>query len=513
MVKKIVKKNIFSKHQIKMSVAITNGVNYSLKPTSVRASRKQLVIPSSNKTDFSPEDTCVFYLPSLRNNVMDGQSGYLRFTVQVATAACNLDVSAHSLIERIMTYGAGGQLISDIQNYSVLGNMLLDLQLSQSEKLGLSPLLGTEDVYGTTTSAIPAASLLVTNRDATGTLINVGAIDGSVQATVGRLANAGAGAAADVAVTSTINDANRSGRTLAIGSYTFCIPLLHPLFTLSEKMFPCFAMADDTRLEITWSSVVKAVYSAGAPVLTIKNPEIIVDYIEFDSAVFPMIAQTYAGRELIVPAQDYRYYSSILPASAGNVSQIIPSKQMSARAFFFAFRPAETQIQGAYAVGSRVNPFWAASDNFRLNIGGVSYPQKPITTRVSGDFSEWYASTQTALHAFNSLHMDGGVSRAYYQKYPQYAGAGPPVDYRADTGVNSFRNAFSLGINLDTLRGQSETQNSGLNLANVTTYYEGTLANAPKNSANADQTISVDTYVLHDVMFIVDQQGNVSLRF
>lgn len=464
-----------------MSVALTNGVNYSLKPTSVRATRKQLVIPSSNKTDFSPEDTCVFYLPSLRNNVMDGQSGYLRFTLQVATAGCNLDVSAHSLIERIMTYGAGGQLISDIQNYSVLATMLLDLQLSQSEKLGLSPILGSEESYGTSQVAGTDAEIRAAVADA-----------GATAALLNARLSAG-----------TPLDYNRKGRTLAVGSYTFCIPLLHPLFTLSEKMFPCFAMSDDTRLEITWSSVVKGVYSAGAPVLTIKNPEIVVDYIEFDSAVFPMIAQTYAGRELVIPAQDYRYYSSIIPASAGNISQIIPCKVMSARAFFFAFRPAETQAQTDYSVGSRVNPFWSASDNFRLNIGGVSYPQKPITTRVADEFSEWFASTQTALHAFNNLSMNGGVSQTYYEVSTKNGGFRDAAD--------SYRNAFSLGINLDTLRGQSETQNSGLNLSNITTYYEGTLAVAP-TGANA-MTVSVDTYCLHDVMFIVDASGNVQLRF
>lgn len=472
-----------------MSVALTNGVNYSLKPTSVRATRKQVVIPSSNKTDFSPEDTCVFYLPSLRNNVMDGQSGYLRFTLQVATNPCNLDVSAHSLIERIMTYGSGGQLISDIQNYSVLATMLLDLQLSQSEKLGLSPTLGTEDVYATTT---------LTNTS--GANVGVGGFPLVV-------VNDNTAYGANSGITSTINDSNRSGRTLATGSYTFCIPLLHPLFTLSEKMWPAFACSDDTRLEITWSSVVKSVYAATAPTLTIKNPEIVVDYIEFDSAVFPLIQQTYAGRDLIIPAQDYRYYASQIPAgTSGNISQIIPCKVMSARAFFFAFRPGSSQAQNDYSVGSRVNPFWSANDNFRLNIGGVSYPQKPITTRVNDEFSEYFASTQTALHAFNQLSMNGGVSQSYYERSTKNGGY---LD-----GANSYRNAFSLGINVDTLRGQSETQNSGLNLSNITTYYEGYIGTNPTVFDGAGTTsVSVDTYVLHDVMFIIDASGNVQLRF
>lgn len=470
-----------------MSVAISNGVNYSLKPTSVRATRKQVVIPSSNKTDFSAEETCVFYLPSLRNHVMDGQSGYLRLTIELGGADASLDVSAHSLIERIMTYGAGGQLISDIQQYAVLANMMLDLQLSQSEKLGLSPILGTEDEYTfpstTFTGENAVIRTAVGDATATAALLNAQLVHSNV-------------------------DLNRSGKELTNGSsYTFCIPLLHPLFTLSEKMWPSFAMADDTRLEITWASVVKAFYCAGNPTLTIKNPEIVVDFIEFDSAVFPLIQQTYAGRDLVIPAQDYRYYASQIAAGTqGNISQIIPCKVMSARAMFFAFRPAGSQVQGGYAVGSRVNPFWTANDNFRLNVGGVSYPQKPITTRVNNQFSEWFASTQTALHAFNSLHMDGSVSQTYYNKATRNGGYA--------NGSLSYQNAFSLGINLDTLRGQSETSNSGLNLANITTYYEGYIGAAPTVYNGAGTTsVSVDAYCLHDVMFIVDAQGNVQLRF
>lgn len=127
-----------------MSSIFTNGVNYSLKPTSVRCHRKTVVIPASNKTSFSPQETSIFYVPSLKNHVMDGKSGYIRFKATI-TGAGRLDVSAHSFTDRLMTFGAGGSLISDIQAYRGIATEMLDLQLSQSEKVGLSPMLGTED--------------------------------------------------------------------------------------------------------------------------------------------------------------------------------------------------------------------------------------------------------------------------------------------------------------------------------------------------------------------------------
>lgn len=477
-----------------MSVALTNNVSYTMKPTSVKCSRKQLVIPSSNKTTFDDGETCVWYLPSLRNHVMDGQSGYLRFTVKPTTTG-RVDNTAHSFIDRIQTYGAGGALVSDIQNYGVLANMMVDLQLSQSEKIGLSGLIGAEDDYGTTATALTYTGVEAKNAFATLPAAQTAAGD----------------AFATLTATSTITNSNRKGQAVTTATeYTFCIPLLHPFFTLSEKYIPVFAMGDDTRIELTWASFTKALVTCTD--YTISNPEIVVDYIEFDNSVFPLIQQTYSGRDLVIPAQDYHYYSSsIASGTKANFSQIIPAKQQSARAFFFAFRPAESQVVAGYCTSSRVNPFWTAGDNFSLSIGGLKVPQHPITTKVTGEFSSWMASTQGALHAFNALEMNGSINRSYYQVASTLTGS----TYSQASIANSYRNGFCLGLNLDSLRGQSETQNSGVSLANVTTYYEGYMAVAPRTEPNpgAEQNISVDTYLLHDVLFIIDSAGNVSVKF
>ena len=474
-----------------MSVAITNQVSYTLKPTSIKANRKQIVLPSSNKTTFDDGDTCVFYLPSLKSHVMDGHSAYLRFTATI-TGNGYVDNTAQSFINRIQTYGAGGQLISDLQQYNVLANMMMDLQLSQSEKIGLSATLGTEDDYGATT-----ATTTVTNGS--GGQIGIGAFPTAA------VNNGAAFTDLTVTTTPTLTNSNRKGRTLTNGSsYTFCIPLLHPIFTLSEKYWPCFAMSDDTRLEITWASVTEALVSSTN--YTISNPEIIVDFIELDSSVFPLIEQTYSGRDLIIPAQDYRHYSSqIASGTSGNISQIIPAKQQSARAFWFSFRPAETQVTAGYAVSSRVCPFYSVNYSFNLNIGGMKVPPHPIRTRVASELSEWFASTQTALHAFNALEMNGSINRTYYQAVSTQTGH--------QTGADSYRNAYALGINLDTLRGQSQTQNSGINLSSVSTYYEGYIGTAPVTSANAAESYSVDAYLLFDIMLVVDSSGLVSVRF
>lgn len=362
-----------------MSVALTNSVNYTLKPTSVKAHRRQIVIPCSNKSSFGEGETAVFTFQGLSSQCMDGQSGYLRFTVKITDDGF-VDNSAQSFIDRIQTYGSGGGLISDLQQYAVLAAMMTDLQLSQSEKLGLSSTLGTEEDYASST-----ASLAIGAAKAAGTAFaDIAAV------------NAAAFPDAAVDLVGTLTNSNRQGMALVDGmSYTFCIPLIHPLFCLSEKYWPSFALSDDTRLEITWNSVVKAVVASTD--FTIENPEILVDMIEFDSAVMPMIQSTYSGSELIIPSQDYHYYASTL-TTQGNISQIIPAKQQSARAMFFCWRPADTQADNAYSVSSRVNPFYSVGDQFNLNVGGAKVPQHPIRTRIANNAAEWFASTQTALH-------------------------------------------------------------------------------------------------------------------
>jgi hypothetical protein len=429
---------------------------------------------------------------------MDGQSGYLRLTLTPTGANGYIDNTAESLINRIQTYGSGGQLISDLQQYNVLANMMMDLQLSQSEKIGLSATLGTEDDYFSATAATALTYTAQTAQNAFATL---------------PAAQVDAGDAFDTltaTTTPTITNTNRKGRAVTVSanpttSYTFCIPLLHPMFSMSEKYWPAFAMSDDTRLEVTWATAVEALVTCTG--YSISNPEIVVDFIELDSSVFPLIEQTYAGRDLIIPAQDYRHYSSqIASGTSGNISQIIPAKQQSARAFFFSFRPQETQVAAGYTVSSRVCPFYSINDSFNLNIGGMKVPPHPIRTRVAGNLSEWFASTQTALHAFNSIEMDGCLNRTYYQAIATQAGH--------QNGANSYQNGWALGINLDTLRGQSQTQNSGINLSGVTTYYEGYIGTEAKNvAAAADEAYSVDAYLLFDVMFVIDQAGLCSVRF
>lgn len=442
---------------------ISSKARYDLKPTSVAVNRKTLNISASNNTTFSPGDVSVFYLPALQNNLLDPWSQYLRFTGTI-TGGGFIDNTAHSFIERIMTYQSGN-LLDDLQNYSVLANALVDASLSQSEKIGNSPMLGSEDTYFYPTQVVQGSTMTVANW------------------------NAG------------LPNANRKGQELTDGaSYTFCIPLIYFLGSLAEKYVPVFAINDDIRVEITWSSVLKALVSSTN--FVISNPEIVVDYLEVSPAVISLIQSTYKGRDLVIACQSYKTYtSSIASATSGTVSQIIPAKVKSARMMLFSFRPSETQIQNSYCVSSRICPFHSQGDQFWLNIGGMNVPQQPIRTRIAGNFSQFYSSLQSAFHSLQHLDNNGSLSRTYFQVFPTQTGY--------QTGTSAYRNGFLTAINLDSYQNQGDLSNSGMDLSGLTTYWQGLIGTAAKTSANADQSITVDAFVLHDKMLVINAVGQM----
>ena len=124
---------------------------YNLKPSSVRARSYRGSLPTTNKSTFNPSDTAVIYVPGGRRNCYaDCNQSYLRFTVQnndtVAGNYFFFDNLASSIINRLDVYHASNML-ETIQQYNVLMSYIVDAQLNQSEKYGLS------NIYGTSNSA------------------------------------------------------------------------------------------------------------------------------------------------------------------------------------------------------------------------------------------------------------------------------------------------------------------------------------------------------------------------
>ena len=455
-----------------MATAITKESQYVLKPEAVRAKRYQRVIPSlgnNPNNGYQFGDTVLFYLPGgLRNQVMDGQTAYLRFNLRFTVAAAGgniaanaqdvtFDHTASSIIRRLDIYGSGGALIESIDNYNALANVLYDVSHTQSELRGLSTLIGSSDG---TTAADNRLGLLMSNR---AQILN--------------------------------------GNTETV-DYLFSIPILSSIFQLSEKYFPIYALGDDIRVEVILDTQVRSlvytpVANATVTITGIFNPEIIVDYLEMQESARIQMESLYQPGGLMLHSTSYHnYQTSITVNTTNNFNTILPAKVKSAKNALIIFRElGATAVQDAYTQSVRSNPFTGALSQFNLQVGGMRVPQRPITANRANDVSEFFAELQKAFHALGDVRFSGCLDYTCYLSRDNVTNATSP----AAAG-------FVVGINLDTLVRQTDAIMSGMEMDKVTTYLEA-------NFQNATQALTVDTWIHHDVLLMVDAGGSLTSRY
>ena len=198
--------------------AVPQDYLYNLKPSSVRARSYRASIPSSNKSVCVASDQAILYIPGgCKGTYLDLNQSYLKMTIQnnEAVAGANyfsFDNLATSIIKRIDTFHSGNS-IDSLQQYNVLMSYIVDAQLNQSEKFGLS------NIYGTSSS------------------INL--------------------------------NLARSGLIVYPGQrVTVCVPLLGAFGLGADKIIPIGQLYDDIRIEVSTASIVEAVcWSAPPPPL------------------------------------------------------------------------------------------------------------------------------------------------------------------------------------------------------------------------------------------------------
>lgn len=451
-----------------MATAITRQLNYSLKPSAPRGIRTKRVIPSigSNPSaGIAMGETIIFNLPAgLANTVMDGQTAFLKFTVNivsVASAAANhtvsLDYTASSVIRSLSVYGPGGALLEQIDRYNTLSTVLYDIQTTQADQFGLSSLIGSSS----------ADTLVATNR-------------------------LGVSIAQTHAVAGTVTTNN-----------VFSVPLISSIFQLQDSYFPLYACADDFRIEITLDTqtnafVIPATGNITSTTVTIVNPEIHVDYITLEPAVIEQMQSVYAGRDLVIHSSTYHTYETTIPdQTAGVYNSILPCKAMSAKSLLATFRPlGTTGVAAGYTQSARTNPFLGALSTWNLSVGGLRMPQRPITVAKASDVSEFFAEAQKAMHALSDLQMSGCVSRTGYTSATTVA-----------VGDAPNTRAFYLGLNLNQIRGQNDSILSGLDMSKATSMHEANFV----TGISGLQTLN--TFVFHDILLVVDSNGMVTSKW
>jgi hypothetical protein len=245
----------------------------------------------------------------------------LKFKAVCGTAAFNLDrAGAYGFIRRLQIQTAGAQ-ISDLDRYNVLACAMIDQDTS----------LEWRGSHGKT--------LIGTETSLRGEHVAIGA------------------------------------------SRTYCLPvILNPLQNTSpHRMIPCFSLASLT-LRFTMADIAEAVLSAGNPVVSFQDVEMVCMLTELSPGAQAMVDSATGGRYDVL-ATSWAYSGATLGAAVTASTSNLGFSYSSLERVVFALRPQASQVQGAYSLGNRST---ANLSEYNLLINSQQYPAQAIRREDKG---------------------------------------------------------------------------------------------------------------------------------
>ena len=486
-----------SQIQVPIGQALTSDMMLGLKPSAPKSRSYRLSLPALNKATFSGGDSMIFEIPCGRKGSwLDQSQSYLKFSVQCQTnGACTiggtgvyLENSAYGFIQRLDVLNSSNTLES-INEYGQLANFLIDTSLTRSDKYGMSPLIGTNAILRTSTTTVAAAS--------------------------------------DNVITTYGGD--RSGQSLASETsyaasipYTFSLPVLSGIIGINaSKMLPIGQLMAPIRCEFILASNDDAIYygTAGAGATwQLINVELCCCFVEIqDDSLSPQLQQ---GEQEYISTMTYKQSSTFLPkASSGEVTCLIPFRCASLSAIYARFRNQTGAVQGAnatagYRKSSSVNPNFAQA---YFRIGGSMYPPKPINliSSSSGTGSEGYAELMKSFHALGSASCNGSIGFNQYNVASTATkgwNACATTVAKSGTVVDTYANAFAIGLELQSFSNRNDTIMSGVSTLNSQIYFTGTTYGANLTGGTGTSDMTIDFFGLMDMILVIEN-GIMSAKY
>jgi hypothetical protein len=293
---------------------------------------------------------------------------------------------------------------------------------------------------------------------------------------------------------------------------TFTVPLLSGLLGIgsSGAMVPIHAIQDVLRLELLTEQQTQAFCALGstnsAPAYSIINAQLELCYVEIGAEGMALInsMQPPSNPTFIVGTSYGHYVNTIKSGTTGIFSCLVPSKLASLKSIHvLPRRSTEINAAGSYSLSSRINPYM---DYAVFKISGTQFPQVPIWLQNSSTTGGYAEALIELQRCFSSLIATDKATLLNANNYNVgvVASAGTGVN-AISTGTESFKNAFSVGLDLE-LFSSKDTIINGLNCLSESMYFECNI------SADPGADVTLDFYSLFDNLFIIDQTGYVSSR-
>lgn len=333
-------------------------------------SRKVNVLPLSGNL-FNPNDIAKFEIPvGVAGQYLDTSQSYLYFRVKnvdPANVPLFVDHNAASFIQKIEVYSSS-MLIETINAYNVLYSTMLDTQTGALDR----------QTY--------QSQILGTDQD----------------------------------VNNVVNTSRGGIQIVATQTVAFALPLFSGVIgTGNSKNLPIGDLTD-LRLEITWETNANACLtptstSISTNIWQIVQAELALQVLQMDHDVDRMIHDSHRGNPIMISAETYRNYNTVLNASQGSDSTIIPLKFTSVKSLFGQYRLANNLNTFTNAsISSRRNPFASSGGSVpqaQLLCGNLYLPQIPMRTP-----SEIFTEYSKAWHTLGNVNNKTVINRQTYDQ-------------------------------------------------------------------------------------------------
>ena len=447
-------------------VGVSDDSLYNLKPSCAKARTYRTSIPATNAQSWAPGSQIIAYIPSgRRNTYLDAKSSYIRFSVQNvdSTAGNNIafDNNGYSIFNRFDCYH-GGNLLESIQQANVLLTYVLEMQLNQSQRFGLSTSYGMDPTV------------------------------------------------------------NRAGATIAPSAVrTCCMPIPSGVFGMfaDKALIPICRLNDDIRWEITLESLSAGMVNLKTTtnnwkVISFELELVFVELSDEGESIVQSVAPI--NDPLFLHGTSFRHFqANYATSTTGQSSILVPARFSSIKQLAVLPRPTtSTTAANLPSISNRICPNW---DSINWRIGSAIVPNKLVylnNSNNTGALAEAFMELLRSWHAINAPDGCSSLTSSNYNVSDTAYQSG--VTKGQTTAITSGSVAaadwlpgFAYAQELEIYAQKSGVLCQGLNSLGQQIFFE-----CSGSTANATDSYVLNFYAWYDHILIIDPTtGIMSARF
>lgn len=385
--------------------------------------------------------------------VMGTTNGYLRS-------------HAGAWFDRMYVVGQNGSIVEDINEFGVVQDTMINLQMSNSNRDGVGVAYGFASDY------------VETNQ---GHSLGIFA----------------------------------STRALATGnteSHSYSIPLVSGVLGVCADSFLNIGRTSKLQCVLQTAGIMPISITTGTATanatfkVTLSDFTLQCDYVDIGSRALAMLDQSLVDGKSYIHGLTYRTSTNTLPSTSGSVSLLAGLRGSSVKSLFARFQ--DSPLTTAGSINGKYDSKLPMCSQIGFNIGGARYPPIPVPALLQPALC--FRELQSAVGSFNSSELASSIPTANYCKLS--AGgtaqgfASTTQDYNWNLGsLPSTQSQFYFGTNTETCARRGVL--SGLNCNASPIFLEMTIATAPTNAHNVFVIAQLDQIIVHDV-----RTGDIQVR-